>query len=1374
MADYAPPTRRLTPPSGVSTGGRLTAPKSAAASRPAPVKKPAKASRLLKLALAGETAYNFANKLSGNRLGEYEDANGIARFAADTFLSPVGLASTILAPVTGGASLGLRGAGAVAARGATRLGAELAVNAGAAGAGRLVEEALPEDSPGWARAAAMMVGAVAGGAATSRAISRASGITSARAAIEKGYVVDRQIDNAISADPTAAATYGSFKHMPALPSFSSGVDEVQARQIGTSGPLNKAKRALNDTLGISPFSNRSTAIGAVEDFAEKRRVVNEGIPQEVLAKLFPAGRQNSFVEQGPLWQVADGTFVPSARIIADKNAVAKYGLTPEQAATRKVFKEIKEDGDSLLRSRGIKLPSVDLGKDMDYWPHYSTANVDGDFRRAADRGKTRQYKDVETGMANGVKYADAMSTAKAYMSNVLEEVRLKDVEDEIASRVGITVDQALIDTKLGRFQALRGAAAQKRVEGLKKQIEREITRNKYAKGQAGSELKRLQIEIRDLRAHENRLSAALRTSASAEHPAPRRPTNPARKQELATAKEKFAGDRESILEFGAEPDDLVAAAAEYKAIVNAGGMTAEQAAALLAKRAEYSEELRSAVDSTDGLRTALAAREAHRTALQEAAKAARSKGGNVPMLEKKLEEARAKLDRENHKWTELRNHTWDRLPGGMFGRGEENIPVALWNQKYYVPRDEDYSAFAQKFDGLTGRANVTQMPKVLKAAEHASNLARFTAATADFAGPFTQGLALLAHSPAAWGKMAGTSFKAFFDPSVQGRYIQRNRASIEDMLTEGRVPGGEIEIFKAIEKDGLARYLKEAPVLGGGLTRFQRSYDTMLMVTRHELWNALLPVWKGEKRELGDYIKKATGGLDPRSIGVGPNRQAVESMTFFAPRMLRSTLALTAAAMKPWTNEGQMAAQTLMRLSAGMAGVMMLANIAYGGVNGESEEEIEQRLDGAINPLDGRKFLSIPIGDHYYGVGGQVRGITQLLAKAATNPKSLLAQDALENPLIRFAEGRLSPAANTGLGVAELMTDEEHNFLPFNTVDSVPDLVGMSLGSALPFAIQGASEEGWEWSNPATYAHPFVTASTEMGGIRASMFTPKDVLDKSAYARYGLPFDDLTDEEQTEVEGMNPDLEKTRNKLGDKNSREYHAEKVKLDDEASRSLNILQEQLASGGMDPRQYREARAQVLRDRSVALDEAQAAYDIEFGGVDSNKRRLINDFFATYDEAEILPGQVDWDLWEEKQEAFQQKVSGGAYGPPARAQQILDERKGFEASPDDWFEANAKIIRDADYWGEKERAFPRVAAAIGRIDPSIKSLDDLERALLVAGREDPKLAARLGAYYHLIEKVTDTNRRQMRLHNPALDRALLENGHTTKVLTRAAMGA
>ena len=90
----------------------------------------------------------------------------------ESVTSPIGLVSTALIPVTGGASLGLRGAAGVAARLGTRAAAEVAAGGAAGKAAEVAGEKL-KDAPGALRLAGTLGAAVAAGGVTGVAASRA-------------------------------------------------------------------------------------------------------------------------------------------------------------------------------------------------------------------------------------------------------------------------------------------------------------------------------------------------------------------------------------------------------------------------------------------------------------------------------------------------------------------------------------------------------------------------------------------------------------------------------------------------------------------------------------------------------------------------------------------------------------------------------------------------------------------------------------------------------------------------------------------------------------------------------------------------------------------------------------------------------------------------------------------------------------------------------------------------------------------------------------------------------------------------------------------------------------------------------------------------
>lgn len=120
----------------------------------------------------------------------------------ESVTSPIGLAATVLAPVTGGTSLGLTGLAGTAATVGTRLAAEAAVGAAAGAATKKVNEVLPENTPGAVRALASLgAGAVTGGGLAT-GINRASRAAAGAEAATQAEA--RAIRNIEAADPASS------------------------------------------------------------------------------------------------------------------------------------------------------------------------------------------------------------------------------------------------------------------------------------------------------------------------------------------------------------------------------------------------------------------------------------------------------------------------------------------------------------------------------------------------------------------------------------------------------------------------------------------------------------------------------------------------------------------------------------------------------------------------------------------------------------------------------------------------------------------------------------------------------------------------------------------------------------------------------------------------------------------------------------------------------------------------------------------------------------------------------------------------------------------------------------------------------------------
>ncbi|MDP2726907.1 MAG: hypothetical protein Q8P59_05140 [Dehalococcoidia bacterium] len=404
-------------------------------------------------------------------------------------------------------------------------------------------------------------------------------------------------------------------------------------------------------------------------------------------------------------------------------------------------------------------------------------------------------------------------------------------------------------------------------------------------------------------------------------------------------------------------------------------------------------------------------------------------------------------------------------PGSLFGLAEDEIPIATWRNRF-LPLEQAKSL--NEGVGFLAKSNRGNL--IARGFENLGNTMRFLASVGDFAMPFIQGQPTLFRNPVVWGRMTARHYQAFFDPSVYPRFIKDHIETFNEMARYG-IPVGDPEFFAALKpgqsfspgeliknlpKGQEARRMFQA---GGRQTfgRFQSSYNMGLSALRALQWEALKPKF-ADKAELAAHIRNLTGGLDPAALGVGPSQRALESMWLaFSPRLLRSTIALVADAVtKPTTQRGQESIRVLASWATGITGAFILTGIAL-------SKDWETEIKPGLNPLGGKKFLSHQINGDWIGVGGQLRALTQVLARitSAIAPGGepaggLIGGGLFDNPLIQAWFYRAPPGLNIGLPLGEFATGA--NVYPFENIDTLPDL-GKHLGTAsLPFSVQGRLE----------------------------------------------------------------------------------------------------------------------------------------------------------------------------------------------------------------------------------------------------------------------------------------------------------------------------
>ena len=447
--------------------------------------------------------------------------------------------------------------------------------------------------------------------------------------------------------------------------------------------------------------------------------------------------------------------------------------------------------------------------------------------------------------------------------------------------------------------------------------------------------------------------------------------------------------------------------------------------------------------------------------------------------------------------------------GWLFGGGAEDVKIDLWKdgnlyREEYVKDMEDAISQYVVPEGIVGLGY------------KALNFQRQTATGFDFAAPFTHGFPVLGGDPVGWARATFRHYAAFFDPTMVANDMQKNLRWYQWMGRHGLAPTFT-EVYQLSEQGAgfsLSKLdeVKIGQVTGKGLRRFLRQAGTQtygrtgaamelaLMGYRRALVSSMWDTWKGTESELAEHIRAMTGAVNTRALGLSGGRRVLESMFLgLSPRLLRSTIAMVAELRYGLRDaRGRAAAKSLTT----MMGIVGGLYYTIGKIAGVDDEEIT----AGLNPLNGKRFLSYRIGDEWYGVGGQVRALTQMLAGvyAAASPTYSLNLPGVgnigagtersvtdlwklnpDNPILQFWLSRSAPGI--AVGAATLEAAGGGNPVPFDDIDGAIDL-GVHLGrNTLPFAIAGAFEERqWERNTPMGGVLGFA-------GLRTSPATPGEI-----------------------------------------------------------------------------------------------------------------------------------------------------------------------------------------------------------------------------------------------------------------------------------------
>jgi hypothetical protein len=462
------------------------------------------------------------------------------------------------------------------------------------------------------------------------------------------------------------------------------------------------------------------------------------------------------------------------------------------------------------------------------------------------------------------------------------------------------------------------------------------------------------------------------------------------------------------------------------------------------------------------------------------------------------------------------------LFGGMLQEGDVAITANQFKNKFMLTAD--FKSVQEVITYMTpGGADANTLLKLLF--EKPANIARTTMSTVDLVLPFTHLLPLFGENPLKWAQAASIHYASWFAPGLQSRLVRQNLNDYWDLATHG-VSVGDPEVFAMMtpgqgvnidavfkkyqsarpamgeKEEKLYEYFRNAQHLtrqGMVLTvgRAQSAYQGALGYGRVLLKQAVEESWDGSEDEMYSHIRNMTGALDSRRLGVSANQRAVESMWMgFSPRLLRSTIAVTQSAAN-WvlkagtgvvgrnvpvekvpfvgdvasralgtgaTTQQRRAFLALARLATYMTSIYILTGMRLG-------KDWEKEIKPGLNPLNGRRFLSYYMNGSYYGVGGQLRALTQFtfsLYGAASGKRGdwhdIHSLNIHKNPFWFFYSSRGALGLTFGGAIAEGLSSEfgvgQLDILPFDNIEGVDGLWDWSKTAWWPFSAQTAVEAG--------------------------------------------------------------------------------------------------------------------------------------------------------------------------------------------------------------------------------------------------------------------------------------------------------------------------
>ena len=395
------------------------------------------------------------------------------------------------------------------------------------------------------------------------------------------------------------------------------------------------------------------------------------------------------------------------------------------------------------------------------------------------------------------------------------------------------------------------------------------------------------------------------------------------------------------------------------------------------------------------------------------------------------------------------------------------------------------------------------------------------------------------------------------------------------------------------------------PVLGAVPRSAQRTFNSFLGAGRIMMFDGFADAAKKEGGEaelfrLARMVDTMMGGPSSKGLGVGGTQRQIESgFVAFSARYTRSVF----GAIAYMFGKGYTPSQTRKILGKMLFGGIMTYGTLVEGIGvaqGKTQEEIRKELAIGLDPRSGSRYMSIRMGESWYGLGGAYRSLLGFMGNMSPWQKDdkdnwdfdSWGDAAANNPITRYLRGRTSPLSG---GLFDFIQGEDFLGRTVTLSDfgedpeRILEYIFQKLG---PFPLQAFVETG------GTTGMKVSSAGVEAIGFRSTPINFTDAandITKDIFPSF--TYKEIESHEQREVRAH----DRVKEVAGRRESTGYFKRRDEIDEEHEKSLLALAKlstsEIPAEKLDRNQVTNAFFSLRTERRLTLDEAANNFNIKF---------------------------------------------------------------------------------------------------------------------------------------------------------------------------------